>query len=31
VMGNDAYVAMNREVLLGLSAEERAGVIEGMK
>lgn len=31
VLGNDAYVAMNREVLLGLSAEERAAVIEGLK
>ena len=31
VMGNDAYVALNRAVLLSLDADERAGVLENLK
>lgn len=31
VMGNDAYVALNRSVLLSLDADERAGVLENLK
>ncbi|MDI9411546.1 MAG: hypothetical protein QM519_08440 [Bacteroidia bacterium] len=31
VMGNDAYVALNRSVLLQLDADERAGVLENLK
>jgi len=31
VMGNDAYVALNRSVLLSLDADERAGALENLK
>lgn len=31
VMGNDAYVALNRSVLLSLDADERAGVLAHLK
>ena len=31
VMGNDAYVALNRSVLLSLDVDERAGVLENLK
>jgi hypothetical protein len=31
VLGNDAYVALNRTALLSLDADERAGVLENLK